>query len=304
MNYKIGICDADAHYSVNLMEYINMRADIPFQCAAFSNVRAISEYAERNRLDLLLLDENMECDLGLPCVRMTNAEMETGGMAYISKYQRIDDIAAQILHILGARHTEEPSELKVYGVYSPLGRCGKTNLAMGICNRYRDSLYIGLEEYCGISEEAFGQAQRTSEHFWYFLLNKNEEVLSCIDGAPKLGSGFTMLCGPDCCRDYRLLSAEHVKWLYGILRERSAFRRVVFDIGAGSLADIEILDCFDRVFLPVLEDMVSRQKIKRFMSFIDSEMFSVSPEQIISIRVPAADYDSREMIACIEDGGM
>lgn len=304
MNYKIGICDTDAHYSVSLMEYINMHADIPFQCAAFSNVRAIREYAERSRLDLLLLDENMECDLGLPCVRMTDAQVEAGSMAYISKYQRIDDIVAQIVHILGLQYGEVQSGLKIYGVYSPLGRCGKTSFAMGICERYRDGLYIGLEEYCGVPEEILTGVQNQSEHFWYFLFNKNEEVLHCIDAAPKLGSGFTMLCGTGCYQDYRLLSAEHIKWLCDVLRGRSGFRRVVFDIGTGVLTEMNILNCFDCVFLPVLEDPVSRQKINHFMNFVKGGIFPVLPERIINIRVPAVEYDSDEMRACIEDGGM
>lgn len=304
MNYKIGICDADAHYSVSLMEYINTHANIPLQCAAFSNVRAISEYAETSRLDLVLLDESMECDIALPCVRMTELQSAEEGTTYIYKYQKIADIASQIMRILGVRDKGVQSELRIYGIYSPLGRCGKTSLAMGICDRYQNSLYIGLEEYCGISEEFFRGAKKLSENFLYFWLNKNEEALNCIEAAPKTKSGFTVLCGADCYQGYRLLCKGHIEWLCDVLRDKSAFNRIVFDIGTGTLSEMEILSCFDCVLLPILEDAVSQQKVRRFMDFVNGGIFAVPTKRIISIHVPPAEYDSDEMRACIETGGI
>lgn len=300
MDYKIGICDSDSHYSLSLMDYINMHANIPLKCAAFSSCRAIEEYMRRDSLDMVLVDEHMEYDVKLPRMKMTECRAAVGEKNVIYKYQSIDDIVELLLDFLAERNHTAIQELRIYGVYSPLGRCGKTRLALGICCRHADSLYIGLEDYPQTGRDTEREIMEQSERFLYFLLSQNESILALLQAHPCVEQGFRMIYGSLLFSDGRQIGKKHMDWLCDLLRKHSDFRRVVFDIGTGTLSEMSLLDCFDCVFVPVLEDAVSRDKLRLFKKLVSEGNGAVAPHKLTDIRVPDGTYDSPGIQACVE----
>ncbi len=304
MDYKIGICDTDSHYSLSLMDYINMHANIPLKCAAFSSCRAIEEYMSRDSLDVVLLDEHMEYETKLPVIKMTGNRICAGERNVIYKYQNIDDIVKLLLDFLAERNHAAIQELRIYGVYSPLGRCGKTRLAQGICCCYPNSLYIGLEDYPRSDQNAENEIMAQSEQLLYLLLSQNESILASIRAYPCMEQGFRMIYGSRLFSDGRQIDRKHMEWLCDLLRKHSDFRRVVFDIGTGALSEIGLLDCFDCVFVPVLEDAVSKEKLRLFKELISEGNGAVAPQKLMDVRVPDGTYDSPGMRACVESRRM
>lgn len=300
MDYKIGICDTDSHYSLSLMDYINMHANIPLKCAAFSSCRAIEEYMRRDSLDLVLLDEHMEYDVKLPWIKMTERRAAAGDKNVIYKYQNIDDIVELLLDFLTEQNHTAIPELRIYGVYSPLGRCGKTRLALGICCCHPDSLYIGLEDYPQLGQNTGREIMAQSERFLYLLLSQNESILALLQAHPCEEQGFRIIYGSLLFSDGRQIERKHMSWLCDLLRKHSDFRRVVFDIGTGALSEINLLNCFDCVFVPVLEDAVSRDKLRLFQKLAAEENSALEPHKLTDIRVPDGTYDSPGMQACVE----
>lgn len=300
MDYKIGICDTDSHYSLSLMDYINMHANIPLKCAAFSSCRAIEEYMRRDSLDMVLLDEHMEYDAKLPRIKMTERRAAAGGKNVIYKYQNIDDIVEILLDFLAEHNHAAIPELRIYGVYSPLGRCGKTRLALGICCCHPESLYIGLEDYPQTVQDTESEIMAQSERFLYLLLSQNESILALLQEHPCAEQGFRVIYGSLLFSDGRQIERKHMNWLCDLLRKHSDFRRVVFDIGTGTLSEISLLDCFDGVFVPVLEDAVSRDKLRLFKRLASEGNGTVTPHKLTDIRVPDGTYDSPGMKACVE----
>ncbi len=300
MDYKIGICDTDSHYSLSLMDYINMHANIPLKCAAFSSCRAIEEYMRRDSLDVLLLDEHMEYETKLPRIKMTGHRAAAGEKNVIYKYQNIDDIVKFLLDFLAEHNHAAIQELRIYGVYSPLGRCGKTRLALGICCCHPDSLYIGLEDYPRSGQNTENEIMAQSEQFLYLLLSQNESILASIRAYPRVEQGFRIIYGSRFFPDGRQIDRKHMKWLCDLLRKHSDFRRVVFDIGTGALSEIGLLDCFDCVFVPMLEDAVSRDKLRLFKKLILEGNGAVVAQKLMDIHVPDGTYDCPGMQACVE----
>lgn len=304
MDYKIGICDMDSHYSLSLMDYINMHANIPLKCAAFSSCRALAEYLERDRLDMVLLDEHIEYETGLPQIKMTERRMDGNQKNAIYKYQNIDDIVHALLIFLAEEKHDLLSELRIYGVYSPLGRCGKTRLALGICHCHPESLYIGLEDYPQLAETDRSEIMAVSEQFLFLLLSQNESIVDLIRSYPCTGKVFRVIYGSLCFSDGRQIERKHINWLCELLRKQALFKRVVFDIGTGTMSEPNLLDCFDCVFVPVLEDAVSKSKLQLFNELVSDGAYAVESGKLTELLVPDGTYDSPAIRACVENRGM
>lgn len=302
MNYRIGIYDSDPHYCVRLMEYINMRADIPLKCAAFSTEHAIEDYLIHNRLDMLLVGESIQYAGTVRCARLVADRVPEEGTDCIYKYQKADDIVVRILQLFGAETARADMRQRIYSVYSPIGRCGKTSLALGLCNYYKGSLYIGMDAYAGYTGMGMPDIERRkTETFMYYLLSKNEKILSVINDSPICQTSFTAIYNCSYFPDWHLTEDSHVSWLCELIRRKEIFSCTVFDVGSGMSVDAGISECFDCVLIPVLEDPVSREKLKCFKEYVGDKR---SQGNITYVKVPDAPYDSPDMRALIQGGGM
>ena len=301
--YVIGLCDSDTCYVMNFMEYVNMNEDIPLKITVFSDVNAIKNYTKQDKLDLILLDENITCDKNdIQILKLTdNRDFISENTIY--KYQSIIKISKQIVKIVSKNRAYTDVNTLSCAVYSPLGRCGKTTLAKGICSFYQNCLYIGLEEYAGFlpGEYKNDDYRDLYERFMYYLVSENTLIdttlkqLKCVDGARCFISLNYM--------DVKQITAHNIEWLLNTVKNDN-YKRIVFDIGVGALQDISILNRMDRILVPVLQDEVSKEKIEGFKKLIERETTSSINDKIYYVEVPDADFRSETIRDLIAGGNM
>lgn len=306
MNYRIGICDTDSHYSMGLMEYINMHVNIPLKCSAFSSEESMKEYVARDDLDIIIMDENMrwEDDSRIPVIRTTAHRMKADGERVIYKYQNADIIVESIIGCLKKERDKDVVGQRIYAVYSPLGRCGCTRFAMGICSCHKDSLYVGLENYPVILSDMNRENYLEQEKMMYYLLSKNNKLLEDMSYAGRHEAGFRYITGSVNFADNRQIEAQHIRWLCDILKKDKSINRIVFDISTGTMSDISLLDSFDSIFVPILDDVISRKKLNVFRRLMSEGSCSVYEDKINEICVPDGAYDSIEMRTYVEVNGL
>ena len=143
MSYRIGILNQDKKYSYGLMEYLN-NTEYHFKAITFSGELPLRDYLRTQKLEFLLIDEEFESlDIDVPTIYVSD-QREDAKEGYIYKYQSMNAIAKKLLSYMKKEQVDY-QKLRVYGVYSPLGRCGKTTIAKEICKHHRNSLYINME---------------------------------------------------------------------------------------------------------------------------------------------------------------
>ena len=297
--YKVGICDSDTYYVIGFMEYINLNEKIPIKVFAFSGISSIEDYIRKDKLDMLLLDEKLEYENAAVLISELTDIRENGlqnGKIY--KYQSVEQISYIILKILDAQRLSTKNGNYVYGVYSPLGRCGKTRLAKGICNYYKDSIYIGFEAFVSELPKDMEAYQMLYDHFMYYLVSRNIYINEVIEELA-FENGFKTFTILD-CMDLKNITAENIEWLTDTLRHSHDYRRIVYDINSG-IFDMEVLFAMDKIYVPVLADKVSVDKLDRFKSMM-TDGFSELLSKINYIKVPDTDWNSSEIRDLIVKG--
>ena len=55
------VCDLEAEYACNFMDYLNTRKSIPFEVQAFTSVESLLAYGKENPIELLLISAEAMC---------------------------------------------------------------------------------------------------------------------------------------------------------------------------------------------------------------------------------------------------
>ena len=90
------VCDLEAEYARNFMDYLNQKKNIPFEIQAFTNVSSFVAYAKENPVELLLISAEAMCpevgelDIGKIVILTEGSKPdELDRYADVYKYQEI-----------------------------------------------------------------------------------------------------------------------------------------------------------------------------------------------------------------------
>lgn len=140
MDVKVlAICDAEKRYAVKLMEAFCGKAQFGFQVHVFSGVEHLEQFSQKTPIEILLISGKYMSEK-VSCMNIGKILLLSDGEIYdefsdyesIYKYQSAEHIMKEILchYAEYARPVSgmfyEKKEFEVHGVYSPIGRCGKS----------------------------------------------------------------------------------------------------------------------------------------------------------------------------------
>lgn len=300
-NHKIAICDPEVDFTFGLMNYINGQPDNPCMALAFTSEDNLNQYLKENKVELLIVDDHTTMQLPdwLPVLWLSDGE-DMLHKECLLKYQSVDQIIPKILNSI-SQHTQlnkirDPSACTIYGIYSPVGRCGKTNLAKAICMEMEEpSLYIGMEEY-----SSFSNVKSDSAELLYYIKQKDDKILSRILSFVIEEGKCNMIPSPESYLDIRELDYEDMRWFLQILKESGVYYRIVFDLGTGSLMDYQIFNLFDKIYVPILDDSIAQIKKEHFLSFLEKSNLNQFTDKMKLVQPPMEPYNSNNMMQYIK----
>ena len=318
MKKIVAMYEQEEAYGKNLAEYVNRRESVPFEMQVFSQADKLSAYLEGHTPQLLLLSEESSLEnygevreKADEVVYLTGhkeqAQRQMGD--YIYKYQPTDQILNQLVqHITSKEQRESPvlqEACPIYGIYSPIGRCGKTTFALLLgetLSRRRSVLYMSfdelpfwdedeakLDEWKNTEQEReekgriFEEKQRErqkerkkeeehrekgtlSDAYFYCQRHGLREKL------PVLVShwhGIDMLTGMNCPEDLCAIQAKEWETLVQEIARETEYAAIVLDIGTRLwLADVLFPLCA-RLYIPILSDRFAREQRRRFEKWLE-----------------------------------
>lgn len=294
----MAVYDEDPLYARRLAEYVNQRETIPFTAMAFSDLERLEEYGNEHEIEILLVGESVRraadtVRAGLKLVLCGGEFSVEKEEPSIYKFQSGESILQEVMTCYCAAPPEPALALagmgaQILGVYSPVNRCGKTAFALTLAqvlSRTRSVLFISLEEFAGFEAILGGEVKRDFSDVLYLCrqgsfnwMKLRAMVCSAgqVDMIPPAAYG----------EDLDQVEPEELAQLLGRIARESGYGRLVVDLGHMGRGSAALLDCCDGVYMPVLEDPVSRAKLEAFDRYLSAAGAVSLREKICRIRLP------------------
>ena len=275
------VCDLEAEYARNFMDYLNQRKNIPFEIQAFTNVSSFVAYAKENPVELLLISAEAMChavgelDIGKIVILTEGSKPdELDRYADVYKYQASSDIVREVMACYGAEKAVLPAQMPVLkkttellGIYSPLGFCGQTSFALAlaqILGREKSVLYLNMEEYSGFEELFEKEYPYTLSDLLYFVRQEKAGITVKMNSMIQSMGSMDFIPPVQSPEDIRGTRWQDWERLLQEIVLHSSYEAVVLDVGDGIEEVFQILDLCTRVYVPVRDDRISKCKMEQF----------------------------------------
>lgn len=300
MKRILAICDTEEEYVRKLMRYLNECGQIPFEVQAYTNWEVFLEVAKENPPVMLLISlELMNSsvrDLGIEkIVLLSQGEpIEVfGEYPFIVKYQAASGIMREVMHcymgsIQAVSAIVGVNQCRIFGVYSPVKRCGKTSFSLALAGVYASKkrvLYLNLEGQSGFSHllKESGAADITDALYYFRQQRENglERILSMIR---QMDSFFYI---PPAFYEEDVKSVDGQEWetFLKLMEEKSGYEGIILDIGDAVRGIGRILNVCDEIFMPIKEDLFSQAKLSEGMEALTASGFGELKKRMIPIRM-------------------
>lgn len=291
--YKVLLYSQEEDFVLALMNYINRNPQMPILAMAFTKQAELDSYLKEHSPDLFVTEPDVlknKCfgeggmaavitGSTVPVLWMLDTEsgekaernsVRIPDLAYvIPKYSPASVYCRKMLQILSEVHPYRNlgNPFTCVGVYSPVGRCGKTTLSKALCRYYSADrhengsgcLYLGWEEFAEHIDE-----KQSMEELLYYIRQKTENISLKIKSLAIEECGYDSIPCAVSYQELREIRREDLSWLFHQLRSEGIYHWLVADIGSGSLSDLELLAEFDVLYLPCLQEAHAKQKVAGF----------------------------------------
>ena len=277
MNEKnLVICDKEARYAKGLGDNISERKELTFKVYTCTSAESVHCFLESHKINVLLIDEvfpyeerrgfHAEQVFVLTkenCKDLDSEEVE------IFKYQCADAILAEVIEtylrksdVTILKKIKKQSK-KLFAVYSPIHRIGKTTFATAFSKelaREKKTLYLSLEGYSAVQGE-----ERNLGELMYYVRQEPEELGTRLSMIVKKQEPLEFISPMTMITDLKEITVNEWRNLFQRILEESIYENVVLDLDDCVDGLFEILQLCDWVYMPVLEDEVSHQKVSRYV---------------------------------------
>lgn len=274
------ICDHEFRYANNLMENISERKDLAVKVYTCTTWDKVDSFSKKKKIHILLVDEQYpseqrkKIEAGQTFVLTSGVckDLEDSEKA-IYKYQCVDQILAEIFETYCEKTKEEifqvvkKGQQKIIAVYSPIHRVGKTTFALALGKelaKREEVLYLNMEEYAGFGERFAREESKNLGDILYYLKQENSNLGLRLGAMVKQQEGLDYIPPIPVCADLKEITPEEWKLLFQQIMEHSVYEVLILDLGESIQGLFQILYLCDRIYMPVLEDQVSEEKLLQY----------------------------------------
>ena len=303
----LAVMDSEESYAIRFMEHVNRKKTTPFEVHAFTDKEKLREYAANHRVEILLISEHdLEEGCSYPAgqIVVLSDRSDQGGLyPNVCKYQASSAVMREVMEMYGRQAEDSESTagavikppMKIIGIFSPVGRCGKTAfaLSLGQClAKSKAALYFNFETDSGLRPLLRGTWDRDISDLIYYMRRGDRSL--AVRLLPLIRELGSLGIVPPCPSPAELYGVETEEWhrLFESLRRDSSYEALILDLGELPLFNPEILDECDLIYMPVKNDETARAKISQFEEELRYRDLDLHPRtrylQIPQVKLPAS----------------
>ncbi len=283
MEKIMAVYDLDPDYAQRFADVVNQKEKTPFTVVPFTSLELLKEYAKKHKIELLLISASAPREMveGIEAgsvVTLSEGELstQTEGYPSVYKYQSADSVIREVM----TRYCDQPSEemfvvlgrrAKVMGVYSPIGRCLKTSLALMLGQqlaREGKTIYVGFEEFSGITRLLSGEGKSDLSDVLYFLRQGNLNVVR-LRSMVYTWKDMDYIVPVRYPEDMEQMSGDEAGQLLDVLASECGYSYVIVDAGRPGRNLLPVLERCDVIYMPVREDEISAARLEEFEEYLE-----------------------------------
>ena len=293
--------DVDRGYAQRFADVVNQKEKVPFTVVPFTSSELLREYSRKHSIEILLVGDAVPRQAisgiearsvvtlaGGDVVSVTEADYPS-----VYKYQSADSVIREVM----AKYCDQPAEemfvllgqrARVLGVYSPVGRCFKTSMALLMGQqlaREGKTLYVGFEEFSGLRRILDEECRNDLSDVLYFLRQGSFNVVR-LRSLVYTWKDMDYIAPVRYPEDMEQMSGEEAAQLIENLASECGYEYVVVDVGRPGRNLLPILDCCDVIFMPLRDDEMSAAKLEEFDQYLTATGRLKTDEKIRKVKLP------------------
>ena len=315
------ICASDRVYVEKLVQLFNEDERFPYTAEGYTDPSLLAERKDMRQAAGLLIEEKLlselsEQQLGRICHRyFVLSEMAEAGRGIppsdsqgvsltdpvpIFRYQHTEKLKRELLAgmegpaILQDLTSGDPG-LKILGVYSPIGRCGKTtfcfHLARALSGRGHAALYLNLEEYHDLMPLLSDQSGPDLCDLLFLLRNQDGQsggLLQALSGSIICCEGTDLIPPPSVWGELRDVSFAEWQQLIEQIRHLERYDCLILDLGPQLPELSAFFQLCHHLYVPSLETTYGRAKLALFQSSLSLLGLNDTAGKISILYLPSA----------------
>lgn len=281
MNEKnLVVCDKEFRYANGLGENISERSELALRVHTCTSLESLQRFRQDRKVHILIIDEAFSYEERRKteaeqtfvltkdtCKDLGEEEKEVG------KYQSADRILSVVFQAYyentkqNILKTVKKSRQTMYAVYSPIHRIGRTAFAIALGKelaKKEKTLYLNLEEYADVDGRFMRAEGRNLGDLLYYM--RQEENNMALRLSTVIGKIEDLDYVPPMLLSTDLKEVSYEEWasfLEAVLSE-SAYENVILDLSESVQGLFHILQLCHRIYMPVLEDAISKRKLNQY----------------------------------------
>lgn len=278
MNHVLAVCDSETEYAYQLVDYLSNKKGFPFQVQLFTSEKTLIKYAKDHAVSVALIaegDYSGKMEEGfIEHILLLREDKDTKsvGLKSFYKYQSAEQLIKDLLDwiaregILG-RTIIDGKDLKLIGVYSPVGKCLKTSFSFvlgQILSKKHKVLYLNMESYSGLGKLLQKDFPTDMSELIYYLQNSREKFIYRMSSMTTRAGELDVLPPFDSFLDFISVSQEEWITLFREIERGSDYEYLILDLSDAVQGLFDILRLCDVVYTLSREDGFAMAKIAQY----------------------------------------
>lgn len=272
---KFVICDEEEMYAKRLAELFACKKELVFEVYSFSAFEQVLEFEKENEIELLLVNEHCfspeQMQIHIPNVFLLCEERGKDARK-IYKYQSAEEIFRVLAEICideGKDYFRKwgHGQCKMVGIYSPIGRCGKTQFSMKLGRELAKKnavLYLNLNIYEGnFFINAEERAKTLTDVLYYSGLEDGKFGIRFGTLVRRYGNlDYVLPCRISL--DLKAVSEAEWRKLFEQLWSEGLYEIILLEAGECIQGFYEVLETCGKIYMPVRKEAEAMAKVDAF----------------------------------------
>lgn len=295
----LAILDKEEDFLYGITSYFQEKLGKAFDVYSFHTKETLTAFVKETKKDIDVYLGSTELDVleikELHIKQTVYLEQGEGAREWkgeiIYKYQAAECIMKEFMAV--CRFSKEVSctgiaaNTKLLGVYSPVGRCGKTSLALVIGQLLAQNykvIYVNLEEWPGFERVIGTYEGMDVSDLIYYIKQEAKELGMYINAMLTEINQLKILPPVKMAPDIQELGEEEINRLLQEIVKSDSYDVIVIDFGRQVKSMFPVLEKLERLYMPVLKDVVSQAKQEQFLQFLTNSAYAESEKKIKQCR--------------------